>query len=104
MPFRITVFLGAVLVSCLIWVGTPSAQRAGMFHGSAADPAIDYAGGPLDNVIDVLNKKIDAGTIRLTFDGRSGYLESALEAIGLPIDSQIMVFSRASLQGKRVSE
>lgn len=80
------------------------AQRSGMFQGSADDPGIKYTTAPLDNPIDKLNQKLEAGTAKLTFEGRSGYLRSALEAIGLPIESQMLVFSRASLQGRKVSE
>jgi hypothetical protein len=74
-----------------------------MFHGSADDPGINYMSGSLENPIDNLNKRLDAGAVRLTFQGRSGYLRSALEAIGLPVDSQLLVFSPASLQGRRIS-
>jgi len=46
----------------------------------------------------------EQGTLKFMFDSRSGYLRSALEALELPIDSQLLVFSRVSLQGKRISE
>src|SRR5207344_194610 len=34
----------------------------------------------------------------------SGFLPSALDALKLPVDSQLLVFSRLSLQGKRIGE
>ena len=37
-------------------------------------------------------------------EGRSGFLRSALEALQIPVDSQLLVFSRASLQGKLINE
>src|SRR5262245_2173150 len=105
MRFKTIVFAGCVLVACLIVTGTTTgAQRAGMFQGSPDDPGIKYTTGPLNNPIDALNKQLDAGSVRLTFQGRAGYLTSALEAIGLPIDSQMLLYSKASLQGRRVSE
>lgn len=73
-----------------------------MFLGSADDPAIAYATAPISNVIDDLNRKLQEGSASLTFDGRSGYLASAIEALKLPIDSQLLVFSKASLQGRLV--
>ena len=104
MRFRIFLAVGCSLIAGLIWTDTLArAQRGGMFHGSADDPGIGYMTSPLENPIDTLNKRLDAGTARLTFQGRSGYLRSALEAIGLPIDSQLLVFSPASLQGRRIS-
>jgi hypothetical protein len=40
----------------------------------------------------------------LTFEGRGGFLRSALDALRIPVDSQLLVFSRGSLQGKQISE
>src|SRR5262245_28300332 len=80
------------------------AQRSGTFMGSPDDPAIRYSTGPVNNVVADVNKKVQDGTLEFTFDSRSGYLRSALGALELPIDSQLLVFSRVSLQGKRISE
>jgi hypothetical protein len=80
------------------------AQRAGTFMGSPDDPAIKYSAAPLNNAVVDVNKKLQDGTIQFSFDSRSGYLRSALEALQLPLDSQLLVFSRVSLQGKRISD
>jgi hypothetical protein len=80
------------------------AQRAGTFMGSAEDPAIRYSTAALNNVVADVNRKLEAGELQFTFDSRSGFLPSALEALKLPVDSQLLVFSRLSLQGKRIGE
>ncbi len=80
------------------------AQRAGTFMGSSDDPAIRYSTTPLNNAVVEVNKKLQDGAVQLTFDGRSGFLRSALEALQIPVDSQLLVFSRASLQGRRINE
>jgi hypothetical protein len=80
------------------------AQRAGAFRGSTDDPAIRYASTPLNNPVVDLNTRLQNGSLELTFDGRSGFLRSALDALQIPIDSQLLVFSRASLQGKLINE
>jgi hypothetical protein len=80
------------------------AQRAGTFMGSPDDPAIRYSTAPLNNIVVDVNKKLQDGVIKFSFDNRSGYLGSALDALQLPIDSQLLVFSRVSLQGKRISD
>jgi hypothetical protein len=80
------------------------AQRAGTFMGSAEDPAIRYSTAPLNNVVVDVNRKLEAGELHFTFDNRSGFLPSALEALKLPADSQLLVFSRLSLQGRRIGE
>lgn len=100
-----TVFLAGLCAYVTALVSSPmSAQRAGAFRGSLNDPAIKYSTAPLNNVVADVNKKIQDGTVRLTFEGRGGFLRSALEALQLPLDSQLLVFSRASLQGKLISE
>ena len=72
--------------------------------GSADDPAIKYSTAPLNNVVVDVNRKLQDGDLQFTFDSRSGFLRSALEALQLPVDSQLLVFSRLSLQGKRIGE
>ena len=96
------------IILCLALLGTIGAslhaQRAGSFRGSTDDPAIRYSTTALNNAVVEANRKIQDGTIQLTFEGRSGYLRSALDALQIPVDSQLLVFSRASLQGKLINE
>jgi hypothetical protein len=80
-----------------------SAQRGGMFQGTADDPAIKYSTAPLNNVVASLNEKLQEGAARLTFEGRSGYLASALASLEIPVESQMLVFSQTSLQARRIS-
>jgi len=72
--------------------------------GSFDDPAIGYSRMPLDNVVLDVNRKLQDGSLQFAFDSRSGFLKSALEALQLPIDSQLLVFSRTSLQAKRIND
>jgi hypothetical protein len=74
-----------------------------MFQGSPDDPAIAYSTGPLDNPVEILNQQVQQGSVRLAFEGRSGYLRSALAALKISIDSQLLVFSPTSLQASRIS-
>ncbi len=85
------------------WIAL-DAQRAGSFMGSSEDPAIKYSTAPLANPVVDANRKLQEGTIQLTFEGRGGFLRSALDALEIPVDSQLLVFSRDSLQGKLVNE
>ena len=80
------------------------AQRAGAFMGSSNDPAIRYSTAPLNNAVVDVNKQLQDRAVQLTFEGRSGFLRSALEALQIPVDSQLLVFSRTSLQAKRINE
>jgi len=103
--------MAAAAGSALVWVAASGgmgveglvAQRGGMFLGSLDDPAIKYSTAPIDNVVVDLNKKLADGTVRLSFEGRSGYLQSALDALGLPVESQMLVFSPTSFQARRIN-
>jgi heme-degrading monooxygenase HmoA len=101
--FGLWVAVGLTMVAAAgLWQAPVDAQRGGMFMGSPDDPAIAYSTAPLSNVIDDLNKRLEAGSATLRFEGRSGYLQSMLDALELPIDSQLLVFSQASLQGRLI--
>ena len=105
-PDALRLLLAAAI--CLYVLGGLSApivaQRAGAFRGSTEDPAIKYSSTPLNNAVVEANRKIQDGSLRLSFEGRSGFLRSALDALQIPVDSQLLVFSRASLQGKLINE
>jgi hypothetical protein len=102
---RVRFILYAVLICALLPVSASLlAQRGGMFLGSAEDPAIAYSTAPLNNAVSKVNDRLRDGSAQLTFEGRSGYLRSALAALEIPIDSQALVFSQTSFQRKRISE
>jgi hypothetical protein len=67
------------------------------------DPAIAYATEPTTDPVADLNHEIETGKVRLRFDGEQGYLRSALDALGVPIESQMVVFSKTSVQAQRIN-
>ncbi len=71
---------------------TAVAQRGGAFRASRDHPAIKYSTGPVSNAVAELNRKIQEGTVHLEFEGRSGYLRSVLDALDIPVESQVTVF------------
>ena len=103
---RANILIAVSSAVCLLSIAwTPAdAQRAGSFMGSSEDPAIKYSTAPLDNPVVDVNRKLQEGTLALAFEGRSGFLRSALEALQIPVDSQLLVFSRLSLQGRLINE
>ncbi|HWW83271.1 MAG TPA: hypothetical protein VNZ26_06690 [Vicinamibacterales bacterium] len=66
--------------------------------GALAHPAIEYASRPTSDPIVELNRRIDQGTVRLTFDEGTGYLRSVLDALKVPIESQMLVMSKTGVQ------
>ena len=79
------------------------AQRTDAFVASRDHPAIEYSKGPVTDRVADLNRKIRDGSIRLKLDGPSGYLRSTLEALKVPVESQVVLFSQNSSQGDLIS-
>ena len=83
-------------------VAVAFAQRGGVFRASRDHPAIEYSTGPLRDRVSELNRRIEEGTVQLRFERASGYLLSTLEALDVPIESQVVVFSPTSFQARRI--
>jgi hypothetical protein len=64
------------------------------------DPSIEYDTRPVHDAVSKLNDMIEAGRVHLKFDGDQGYLRSVLEALNVPIESQMAVFSKTSVQAR----
>jgi hypothetical protein len=66
-------------------------------------PFIHYSDPPVRNEIARLQQRIDAGKVKLTATPQHGYLESILHALNIDPDSQVLVFSKTSLQVDAIS-
>ncbi len=65
--------------------------------------AIQYSTRPIDDPISRLQAKIQSGDVSLRFDDEHGYLSSVLQALDVPVQSQVLVFSKTSFQAPRIS-
>ena len=81
-----------------------TAQGGDIFPAPVDHPAIQYFTRSTADAVAELNKKIQAGQVRLTFDGRLGYLKSLLDALDIPVSSQTLVYSPTSFQTEHISE
>lgn len=77
--------------------------RADDFQGSTHkvpydEEIIDYSRQPANGPIEKLQGRIDRGEVKLRFDPKFGWLPSLLEALNVPKSSQMLVFSKTSLQ------
>ena len=61
-------------------------------------PAITYRTRQSTTVVDALNARVQAGQVNLPYDDVTGYLKPVLDALNVSVDSQIVVFSKTSLQ------
>src|SRR4029453_5991926 len=61
-------------------------------------PAIDYRGGPVTDVVSTLQRDLARGAITLKHEGRPGFLLSVLDRLNVPVDSQLLLFSKTGIQ------
>ena len=66
-------------------------------------PAIDYSIGAVNDVVTQLRRDVTVGTKSLAFEGPQGYLRSVLDALNVPVDSQLLVFSKTGVQNAHTS-
>jgi hypothetical protein len=96
--------LSTLAVSAMIFSGKLLADRLeDTFYVPLDDPAIQYA-GPMSDPIARLEKQVESGKVKLDYAGNGwGYLPSVLKQLGINIDSQVLVFSRTSIQTSHIS-
>ncbi|MCP4192537.1 MAG: hypothetical protein GY768_18135 [Planctomycetaceae bacterium] len=56
-----------------------------------------------NNQITELIDKLKSGDVTLEYDAKHGYLKSLLEALRIPVSSQVLVFSKTSMQFAHIS-
>ncbi len=91
---------GAVLVAAATWLLADRLEDT--IYIPLDHPAIQYAGGATDPV-GRLAKRLDGGQIKLDYAPVGGYLPALLKELNINIDSQVLVFSRTSIQANRIS-
>jgi hypothetical protein len=103
-PLKIPLLTGAFCaLSCWLPPGVAAQPPKERLRYDREYPAIRYSStAPTDRVAD-LERKIESGDVRLSFDPATGYLASLLRALGLPVASQILVFTKTSFQKGRIS-
>jgi hypothetical protein len=67
------------------------------------EETINYSKAGDESPVSRLQRRLDGGETKLTFDGRLGYLPSVLAALGIQTNSQMLVFSKTSFQRERIS-
>lgn len=66
-------------------------------------PPIEYSRSTPDNCVSKLQSRMEGGELRLEYSDQLGYLPSLLKALDVPVESQLLVFSKTSLQRHRIS-
>jgi hypothetical protein len=66
-------------------------------------PVLHYERAPTHNAVARLQQRLAAGEVKLTFAAPRGYLDSLLAALNIPASSQVLVYSKTSLQTGSIS-
>jgi hypothetical protein len=96
--------LAVLAASAIIFTGDLPAERLeDTFYVPLDDPAIQYA-GPVSDRVEQVEKQLESGKAKLDFAPNGwGYLPAILKKLDINIDSQVLVFSRTSIQNERIS-
>lgn len=92
-----------IAVLAVVFAAAVLAELGGAFVPSLDHPSIEYATRLLKNPVSELNRQLAESKAQLKFDGAQGYLRSVLEVLHVPIESQMLVFSKTSLQAPLIS-
>jgi hypothetical protein len=96
---------GRFLALVVVWFAG-LVVTAGQVHPSLIrnHAAIAYSRTPATDPVAQLNLKLQRGEVVLTKgDGPSGYLASLLDVLDVPVESQVLVFSKTSFQATRIN-
>lgn len=98
MPTRRIQTLVAVWLFVLVLSTSGEVSAQLEFEGAP----INYATAPVRDAVALLQEKLDQGEASLTWDEEHGWLPSVLEQLNVPQSSQLLVFSKTSLQLRRI--
>jgi len=93
-----------VTTTTALGVALVLAQGTGMFMGSRDHAAIQYSTRATSDDVAKLNRQLQDGQRRLSFDAARGYLPSVLAALDISIQSQTLVYSETSFQPESIAK
>ncbi len=96
--------INGLLIGVAVWLGSIAAVTGQLQHPTLLrnHQAIRYDSTPAQDPVARLNEKLKSGEVTLERRGPSGYLQSVLEALQVPVESQVLVFSKTSFQASRI--
>ena len=65
-------------------------------------PAVAYQTRPVADPVARLDRRLSSGHVTLASDPVNGYLRSVLDALEVPAESQLLVYSKTSFQAPRI--
>jgi hypothetical protein len=103
MPRSVTFESVKVLPLLVLGLSCTGGALAGELRYELDYPLIAYSAQPISNEIARLQQQLDRGDLPLEFVGSRGYLDSLLRALHINPSSQVLVYSKTSLQFHQIS-
>lgn len=94
---RLQVLCSAVCAGWLLVAATPGISQ------DFEQAPISYSQARPDNRASRLIERVKTGQTKLVYEEHFGYLRSLLKELDVPVSSQVLVFSKTSLQRHRIS-
>ena len=101
---RFAAALGLLSAALVSGWSAQARQRTDAFIESRHHPAIAYGKAPVQTAITRLNAAVERGERTLAFDESTGYLKAFLEAMDIPVASQVLVYSPTSFQAAKIHQ
>lgn len=92
-------------LAVMLWLSALALALAQARFAGTLDqhPAISDRGIVLNDAVTLLARDVASGAAKLSFDGPQGYLRSVLDHLHVPVESQILVFSKTGVQNAHTS-
>jgi hypothetical protein len=101
--FRRLVLLNSIALFLTVGLAAFEGQFSDVSPDLVREPVIEYFSRPTSDPVATLNARLQSGHASLSFNDTSGYLRSILDALNMPVESQLLVFSKTSVQASRIS-
>lgn len=90
---------GAIAIAAIVDAALASGRAQAPWVGVLEEhPAIQYASRPTTDRVAKVNQALAQSNRSFQRDERTGHLQSVLEALGVPVESQLLVFSKTGVQ------
>jgi hypothetical protein len=94
------IWIAAAALTC--WVSSAAYGQLAFEAFELEHPAIRYRSTPPADAIAALNTRLRSREATLAFERTAGYLRSLLSTLDVPVESQLVVYSPTSLQGRLI--
>lgn len=88
-----------IAIALTFAVAAPSFAQRDDYSGAP----IHYASADVHDPVAKLSRRIEKGEVQLKYERPHGYLKSVLAELRVPVESQVLVFSKTSMQQRRIS-